>query len=130
MVRTLFMAVPQRKWRAHRQRLPGLPVAGLSAMQPYFPSLSVLESNDDGRLNAGLRLSRLRPQVAVIRTLAEHFEYLSLVGRIDGVGDLLIEEMVRLARDLPEPSEPSGPSADSQRAKTEDFVRRCAAIGQ
>jgi hypothetical protein len=66
-------------------------------MLGHMPSLAALEADDDGRLVAELRLARLRSQAAVVRTLADHVEYLSRAGDADGIGDQLVEEMAQLA---------------------------------
>jgi hypothetical protein len=65
-------------------------------MLKRVPSLSAMESNDDGRLAAELRLDRLRSQAAIIRTLADHVEHLARPADADGLGEQLIEEMARL----------------------------------
>jgi hypothetical protein len=65
-------------------------------MPPYVPSIATLEANDDGRLTAELRLARLRTQVALVRTLADEIERLSLERQVDGLGEQLVEETARL----------------------------------
>jgi hypothetical protein len=65
-------------------------------MIPNLPSLSALESNDDDRLEAELRLANLRAQVAAVAPLAEHIERLTRRGDVDRVGQQLIVEMTRL----------------------------------
>src|ERR1019366_3634079 len=54
----------------------GPAVAGGATMPSHMPSMDALESHDDGQLNAELRLARLRSQVAVVRTTADHVERL------------------------------------------------------
>jgi len=66
-------------------------------MLGHIPFLGALEADDDGRLVVELRLARLRSQAAVVRTLADHVEYLSHAGDADGIGDQLIEELAQLA---------------------------------
>ena len=61
-----------------------------------LPTLTTLESNDDGRLTAELRLGRLRTQVAVVRTLADQIELLVRPHHVDGLSEQLVEEMARL----------------------------------
>jgi len=65
-------------------------------MLAHIPSLAALESNDDLRLAAELRLARVRSQVAVVRAIADQVEYLSRAGEAAALGDQLIEEMARL----------------------------------
>jgi hypothetical protein len=73
---------------------PGLAIACIrGTMLERVPSLSALESNDDDRLAAELRLDRLRSQAAIIRTLADHVEHLARPADADGLGEQLIEEM-------------------------------------
>jgi hypothetical protein len=69
-------------------------------MPSHIPSLRALESNDDGRLAAELRLVDLRSQAAIIRALADHAEYLSREVEADGLARQLIEEMARLGSRL------------------------------
>jgi hypothetical protein len=76
-----------------------------------IPSLAALGSDDDARLEAELRLGRLRSQAAVIRALADHVEHLSRAGDAEGIGDQLIEEMARLGCSL---IETAGTLAGSQ----------------
>jgi hypothetical protein len=59
-------------------------------------SLSTLESDDEDRLAAELGLARLRSQLAVIRTLADHIEHLARPQDTDGLGHQIVEEMARL----------------------------------
>jgi hypothetical protein len=61
-----------------------------------FPRLATLESNDDDQLSAELRLSHLRAQVAVVRTLADHIEQVARPTDADGLGQQLTEEITRL----------------------------------
>jgi hypothetical protein len=65
-------------------------------MLANIPSLAALESGDQDRVVAELRLARLRSQVAVVRALADHVEYLARSGDVDGLGHQVIEEMARL----------------------------------
>jgi hypothetical protein len=65
-------------------------------MLTYIPSLAALQSNDDGRLTAELRLARLRSQVAIIRSLADQVEHLARPENTDGLSEQLVEEMARL----------------------------------
>jgi hypothetical protein len=69
-------------------------------MLAYMPSLATLESNDDGQLASELELARLRAQVAIVRTLADHIEHFARPGDAEGLSDQLIEEMARLAHRL------------------------------
>lgn len=65
-------------------------------MSAHLPSLDALESHDDDRLRAELRLARLRSQVAVVRTIADEVEVLARPHDADGLRAELIEEMSRL----------------------------------
>ena len=65
-------------------------------MVPSLPSLAALESNDDERLAAELRLADLRAQVAAVGPLAEHIERLTRHGDADRLGQQLMVEMARL----------------------------------
>jgi hypothetical protein len=47
-------------------------------------------------LTAGLGLARLREQVAVVRTIADHADYLAQPENADGFSEQLIEEAARL----------------------------------
>jgi hypothetical protein len=64
-------------------------------MPAHILPLGTLGPRDEGRASAK-HLGRLRSQVAVVRALADEVECLSRVGDADGLGDQLIEEMVRL----------------------------------
>jgi hypothetical protein len=64
--------------------------------------LTTFPSNDHGQLPAALRLARLRTEVAVVRSLADHIERLASPRQVDGVSEQLIEEMARLGRLLSE----------------------------
>jgi hypothetical protein len=80
-----------------RGKVSGPPIAGrCRTMLSYIPSLAALQSNDDGRLTAELRLARLRSQVAIIRSLADHVEHLARPQDTDGLSGQLVEEMARL----------------------------------
>jgi hypothetical protein len=84
--------------------------------------LAAFEVNEDGRLTTGLRLGRLRSQVAVIRALADHVEHLARPGDTEGLGEQLIEEMTRLACRL---LEVAGSLAGSPRSEDRGvFARR------
>jgi hypothetical protein len=61
---------------------------------------SALEGDYECRLAAELRLARLRSQLAVIRTLADHVEHLARPQDTDGLGQQIIEEMARLGCQL------------------------------
>ena len=63
-------------------------------MRLPIPSPILLDSHDGGSL--GLRLARVRSQVAVIRTLADHVEALARVGDASAIAEQLIEEMAHL----------------------------------
>ena len=65
-------------------------------MLTILPSLAALESKDDWRLGVELRLARLRAQVAAVRSIADHVDYLARAADEDGVGEQLVEEMARL----------------------------------
>jgi hypothetical protein len=81
-----------------------------TGMSAYLPSLSALESLDDDRLAAELRLARVRSQAAVVRALADHAEHLGLTADIEAVGEQLIEETARLrCRILELAGSPSSP---------------------
>jgi hypothetical protein len=69
-------------------------------MPPHIPSVAALESSDDGRLAAELRLVGLRSQAAVVRTLADNVERLSREAQAEGLARQLIEEMARLGSRL------------------------------
>ena len=70
-------------------------------MSAHLPSLDALESHDDDRLRAELRLARLRSQVAVVRTIADEVEVLARAHDTDGLRAELIEEMSRLGCSSP-----------------------------
>ena len=65
-------------------------------MLAHISSLAVLESNDNRQPSLELQLARLRAQVAVVRTLADHIEHFARPDNTDGVSEQLIEEMARL----------------------------------
>jgi hypothetical protein len=69
-------------------------------MLSHIPSLAALESNDDGRLVAELRLVGLRSQAAIVRTLADQVERLSRDAEGHEHAGQLIEEMARLGSRL------------------------------
>lgn len=64
------------------------------------PSLATLASADDRRLDAELRLARLRTRVAAIRAIADQAERLSRAADVENVGEQLIKEMARLGCQL------------------------------
>jgi hypothetical protein len=68
----------------------------MTMFEPNLPAVTTLESNDDDRLSAELRLARLRTEVAIVRTLADQIELLVSPRHANGLGDQLIEEMARL----------------------------------
>jgi hypothetical protein len=61
-----------------------------------IPSLATLESSDDELLTNELRLVRLREQVAVVRTIADHIDHFAEPGNADGFSEQVLEEMARL----------------------------------
>jgi hypothetical protein len=65
-------------------------------MTTYMPSLAALESNDDVRLAAELRLARLRMHAAVIRALADHIDRVAESGDVNDLRERLTEEKARL----------------------------------
>jgi hypothetical protein len=65
-----------------------------------YPSLSTLESNDDDRLAAELRLGRLRAQVAIVRAIADEVDRIVRPSDIDGLGEQIITEVARLGCQL------------------------------
>lgn len=86
-------------------------------MSTHLPSITALESNDDDRIAAELRLARLRSQVAVVRTVADHVEHFSRAADADGLGKQLVEEMTRLGlRVLEAASGLTAPSVMNPRA--------------
>lgn len=70
----------------------------LPTMLTHIPSLAALESNDDSQLTSELRLARLRSQVAVIRSLADHVETLARPDDAHGLSAQIAEELCRLGR--------------------------------
>ena len=64
-------------------------------MPTYIPSLAALESDDDAQLVAEIRLARLRSQVAIVRSLADHVEHLARPLGAEGLSQQLLEEMER-----------------------------------
>ena len=66
-------------------------------MNAYIPTVAALESDDDGRLGAELRLRRLSLQVDSVRTVTDHVHYALECAEGDGLSEPLREEMVRLA---------------------------------
>jgi hypothetical protein len=92
------------------------------AMSTHLPSVTALESNDDDRIAAELRLARLRSQLAVVRTVADHVEQFSGAADADGLGQQLVEEIARLAARVLEAA--SGLTAASH-AMMNPHVRHC-----
>ena len=79
-------------------------------MTAHLPSLSALEADDDDLLSTELRFTRLRSQVAVVRALADHVEYLARPRSSDALAGQLIEELARLGACLLEATRPrTGP---------------------
>lgn len=67
-------------------------------MQPHvLPTLAVLLSGADDRLDGELRLAAVRTQAAVVRTLVDDVERLTLAHQGAPLRELL-EEIARLAR--------------------------------
>lgn len=96
-------------------------------MLTYTPALSVLQSDDDGLLTAGLELIKLRSQLAVVRALADHLEYLTRRGDAEGLGTQLVEEMARLGCQLLEAA--SSPSSLPPPEDSGVFLRRGPSSG-
>jgi hypothetical protein len=65
-------------------------------MLALIPSLASLESNDDDLLATELWFVRLREQVAVVRTIADHIDHFAEPGNADGLREQVLEEMTRL----------------------------------
>jgi hypothetical protein len=65
-------------------------------MPAHLPSLAALESDDDVRLAAEVRLARLRSQAAIVHALADQVDHLSRAADAEGLGDQLVEEIARL----------------------------------
>ena len=74
-------------------------------MLAHLPSLATLESNDDVRLAAEVRLAQLRSQAASVHALADQVEHLSRASDADGLSDQLVEELARLGWRLLETAE-------------------------
>jgi hypothetical protein len=72
----------------------------IRTLRSHIPSLMALESDDEGRLAAELRLVNLRSQAAIVRALADQAEHLSREVEADGLARQLIEEMARLGSRL------------------------------
>jgi hypothetical protein len=66
----------------------------------HVPSLAALESRDDDRLWAELRLGRLRAQAAVVRALSDQVEHVARARDADALGAQLVEEIARLVCEL------------------------------
>ena len=96
-------------------------------MSAHMPSIHALESHDDLLLNAELRLARLRSQVAVVRTIADHVERLARPPETEGLKGQLVEEMARLGCCLVEAA-----AALVQRPRSEEsgfFARQASFAG-
>jgi hypothetical protein len=65
-------------------------------MLAHTLSFAALESNDNHPPTLELRLARLRAQVAVVRTLADHVEQFARPENAEGLSEQLIEEAARL----------------------------------
>ena len=74
-------------------------------MPATIPSLAALQSNDEGKLASEFRLARLRSQLAVVRSVADHLEHLTCSEDIACLGDQLREEMALLGCRLVEAAE-------------------------
>jgi hypothetical protein len=88
----------------------------------HIPSLAVLEPGDDDLVNAELWFARLREQVAVVRTLADHIEQLARPGNAGSLSDQLIEEMARLGCRLFEAAASMAQAPLHQRAGGDPFL--------
>jgi|HubBroStandDraft_1064217.scaffolds.fasta_scaffold00666_12 hypothetical protein len=95
-------------------------------MPAHIPSLSALESSDDGSLAAELRLARVRSQVAIVRALADHAETLSRAADAEWVGGQIIEEMARLGCRLLEASQAF---VEAPRVEDSGVFARCPSWG-
>jgi hypothetical protein len=91
-------------------------------MLGHIPSLETLESTDDDRLTVELRLTRLRSQLAVVRTLVDEVDQLVRPGAADGLGQL-IEETARLGCRL---LEAAASLASAQPREHSGVFARCA----
>jgi|SRR5579872_4075351 len=91
-------------------------------MNQHIPSPGAMESNDKRPLAADPRLARLRSQVALVHTLADHVERLTRFGEADGLGEQLIEEIARLGCRLLEAAASLAESPPSEDSGV--FVRR------
>jgi hypothetical protein len=88
-----------------------------------LPSIAALQSNDDGRLTAELRIAELRGHLAVVRALADQLERLVRPGNTEGLHEQLVEEMARLGCRIFEAA------AALTKSHPEDsgvFARRCS----
>jgi hypothetical protein len=61
-----------------------------------LPSIDAVQSNNDARPTAGLRIAELRVQLALVRTLADHIDHLVRPRDIKAAREQLFEEMARL----------------------------------
>jgi hypothetical protein len=64
-------------------------------MTTHVPSLAALESDDDARLAAELRLASLRLHAAVLGALADHIDAVADPTDIDDLRERLVEEKAR-----------------------------------
>jgi len=96
----------------------GSPLEGEAFM---VTELSRQPERDDSLLTAELRLARLRAQVAIVRTLADHIEHFVRQADAGELSSQLIEEMARLGCRL---FELAAPMTRSPRAEESGvFVR-------
>jgi hypothetical protein len=107
---------------AARRHVSGPAIAWAVPMNAHLPSLAALESNDDVRLAAEVRLAQLRSQAAIVHALADQVEHLSRAGDAEGLGDQMIEEMARLGCLLLETAD-SMASAITRRRDSGIFAR-------
>jgi hypothetical protein len=84
-------------------------------MLAHIPSLATLEASDDRQLAADLELARLRAQMAIVRTLAEHIEHFAQPEDTGGLSEQLVDEMARLAHRLLDATTSMTRSAPSSR---------------
>jgi len=60
------------------------------------PSLATVDANDNAQLAADHRLTHVRAQLAVVRSLTDHAEQSIRADNAEALRDQLIEEMTRL----------------------------------
>ena len=65
-------------------------------MLEFISTLDTVESDDDDARTLEHRLSELREQAAVVRTMADHVDHFAQPGNSDGFREQLIEEVTRL----------------------------------